>query len=115
MHVSAVLLENVFGLISSELEALSADDLDKAEELAARREELLEQVWQQREGWDEAELRDRLFRVVAAQAELIAAAEALQRKYREQQNAGRKQAKYFSTERHLHAASRKSFYCDTQS
>jgi hypothetical protein len=115
MHICAVLLDEVLGLISSELEALSADDLDKAEELAARREELLEQVWQQREGWDETELRTRLFRVVTAQAELIAAAEALQRKYRGQQSASRKQSKYLSTERHLHAESKKSNYFDTQS
>jgi len=115
MQVSAALLENVHGLIVSELDALSADDLDTAEELAAQREELLGQVWQEREGWDAEELRTRLLRVVAAQAELISAAEGLQQKYREQKQAGRKHAKYFSTERHLHAASRKAFYCDAQS
>jgi hypothetical protein len=110
MHTSGALLENILGLIGSELDALAADDLDKAEELAARREELLEQVWQQREGWDEEELRTRLLQVIAAQAKLITAAECLQRKYREQQKAGRQQNKYFSTERHLHAESRKAFY-----
>ena len=115
MHASAVLLENVLGLIVSELEALAADDLDKAEDMAARRETLLEQAWQQREGWDDAELREHLLRVVAAQAELITAAETLQQRYREQQKAGRMQSKYFNTERHLHAASRKAFYCDTRS
>jgi gluconate kinase len=115
MHAAASLLENIHGLIVSEREALSADDLDKADELAARRGELLEQVWQDREGWDAEELRDHLFRVLTAQAELITAAEALQQKYREQQKAGRKHAKYFSAERHLHTASRRALYCDTQS
>jgi len=107
---TTTLLENVLDLIGSELDALTAEDLDKAEELAVRREELLKQVWELREGWDEEELRTRLLQVVAAQAELITAAEGLQRKYREQQKAGRQQSKYFNTERHLHAESRKAFY-----
>jgi len=107
---TSALLDNVLGLIGLELEALAADDLDKAEELATRREELLAQVWEQREAWDEAELRARLLQVVEAQAELITAAEGLQRKYREQQKAGRQQGKYFSTERHLHTESRKALY-----
>ena len=107
---TTTLLKNVLDLIGSELDALAAEDLDKAEELAVRREELLKQVWELREGWDEEELRTRLLQVVAAQAELITTAEDLQRKYREQQKAGRQQSKYFNTERHLHAESRKAFY-----
>ena len=110
MHTSVEFLENVLGLIDSELAALAADDLDKAEELAMRREEFLKQAWQEREGWDEEELRARLLQVIAAQTELITAAEGLQRKYREQQKAGRQQGKYFNTERYLHAESRKAFY-----
>lgn len=115
MHICAVLLENVEGLIASELEALQVDDLDTAEELSARREELLAKAWEQCEGWDEEDQRDRLLRVVTAQAELIKAAEDLQQRYREQQKAGRQQSKYFNTERHLHAESRKAFYLETQS
>lgn len=115
MHVSAELLDEALNLVASELAALSAEDLDRAEELAARREELLKQAWRQREGWDEVELRRYLLRVEKAQAEVTAGAERLRQRYREQQSAGRKQARYFGTERHLHAASRKAFYCDTRS
>ena len=107
---TSTILDNVLDLIGSELEALAADDLDKAEELAIQREELLAQVWEHKEAWDEEELRNRLLQVVAAQAELITAAEGLQRQYREQQKAGRQQNKYFDTERQLHAESKKAFY-----
>lgn len=115
MHACAKLLGEAFGLIAFERVALADEDLDKAKELAARRGELLKEAWRLREGYDAAALRAAFVRMEAVQVELISVAEVLQQKYREQQSAGRKQAKYFSTERHLHAASRKAFYCDTQS
>jgi len=115
MHASTRLLDEVLDLIRSEVAALSAEDVDRAEELSARRSMLLEQAWERREGCDEPTLRAHLLRVQAAQTGLVTAAENLRQKYRQQQNAGRKQAKYFATERHLHAATKKAFYCDTQS
>ena len=115
MHTSTRLLDEVLDLIRSEMAALSAEDLDKAEELSAHRNTLLEQAWERREGCDEQALRAHLLRVQAAQTGLVTTAENLRQKYRQQQSAGRKQAKYFDTERHLHAETKKAFYFDTRS
>lgn len=114
MHPSVALLEEALALIPLERTALSDEDLDRAGELAEQRRGLVDEAWGHRAGCDEAELRVRLVRMQQAQADLEQSAEALQTKYRQQQVAGRNQAKYFTTERHLHAASRKSFYCDTR-
>lgn len=115
MHACAALLHAALELAASERAALSAEDLDKAEMLAARRGELLQEAWRQREGYDEADLRELLLLIEEAQTGLMALAESLRQKYREQQSAGRKQAKYFTAERRLHEASRKAFYLETLS
>lgn len=115
MHPCSSLLDEIFVRLRSEESALDAEDLDRAEELARERVAMLKEVWQGRSGYDEALLRERLLTLQSEQGRLTAKAEALQQKFREQQNAGRKQARYFNGDRHLHAQTQKAFYCDRQS
>lgn len=114
MHPALALLEEVTALLGAEEEALAQEDLERVEELSSRRAAVLNDVWQMRQGCDETVLHDALAAVLQMNKTLTAKAEALEKKYQQQQQMGRKQTKYFSTERHLHSAMRKSIYCDAK-
>lgn len=114
MHPSLVLLKDVTVLLREEEAAIADENLEAAEELSAKRQAVLDDIWAKREGCDEEALRNGLSAVLAASRSLQAKAELLERKYQAQKMAGRKQTKYFSTERHLHSAMRKSVYCDSK-
>ena len=108
MHACAALLEDALALMREEEQALALEDVDRMEELANRRATLLNQAWTQRQGYDEETLRQQLVAVRDANETLHAKAEVLHARYREQQQNGRKQAKYFSTERHIYSQMQKS-------
>ncbi|MDR0339683.1 MAG: hypothetical protein LBH65_05330 [Desulfovibrio sp.] len=112
MHACAVLLDELLALVPSEENALANEDVDKVKELADKRAELLWKAWQNREGFDEEELRTALTQVLETQKTLHAKAEVLRQSLRERQAAGRKQARYFNGDRHVHAQAQRSFYCD---
>ncbi|MDL2267543.1 hypothetical protein LJC46_06110 [Desulfovibrio sp. OttesenSCG-928-G15] len=114
MHPSLALLKEVTALLREEEVALADENLEAAEELSAKRKDVLADIWAKRQGCDEEELRKGLSAVLAANRSLQIKAESLQQKYQAQKQAGRKQTKYFSTERHLHSAMRKSVYCDSK-
>ena len=108
MHACAVLLDNVLALVREEEQALAREDVDTMEELAVQRAGLLRQAWEQRQGYDEEALKRNLVVVRDANEKLHVAAKALHAKYREQQQNGRKQAKYFSAERNAYSQMQKS-------
>lgn len=112
MPSCAVLLDELLEVSGAEERALADEDMDRAEELAERRAVLLKDIWSNREGYDVEALKLALSKAREIQSRLQDIAEGLQEKFRQQQSAGRKQAKYFNTDRHLHAQMKKSFYCD---
>lgn len=112
MHACPALLEELQGLIADEEKALADEDVDKAEALATRRADLLQQAWQAREGFDASELQSRLEALLVKQRQLEQQALALQQSLRERQSAGRKQTRYLNGDRYIHAQAQRSFYCD---
>lgn len=112
MHPCATLLDELLALIPAEEKALADEDMDRAEELAGQRADLLQKVWQRRDGYDSEDLRQSLLKVKDEQARLREAAEALHAKLRAQQRAGRKQTRYLNADRHVQAQLQRAFYCD---
>lgn len=112
MHKCAVLFDRFFFLANLEKEALIAEDMDRVNSLALERTGILEKAWQEREGFDENLLREQLLKAGKCQETLADAANILHKKYREQQKNGRKQNRYFNTERYINTNLQKSFYCD---
>lgn len=112
MHPCAAFLEEIIALCRVEGQALADEDVDKAEELANQRFELIQKAWDTREGYSEEALHASLLAIRDEQKRLHTAAEALHDKLREQQHAGRKQAKYFNQDRHIQAQLQRSFYFD---
>lgn len=112
MHPCAALLQQAFEVVVSEEAALANEDMDAADNLCRQRAVLLSDAWEQRQGFDETVLRERLLTMQEVQARLAAKALDLQDKFQKQQANGRKQARYFNTERHFHKALHKSNYCD---
>ncbi len=110
MHACAALLEEMLSLARLEEAALNEEDLDKVAELTEKRAALLQEVWRQREGYDETSLLQSLLLLDEEQKKLQKQAELLHETYREQQNNGRKQAKYFAADRHVYTQSNKSLY-----
>ncbi len=112
MHPCAALLEEIIALCRVEGQALADEDVDKAEELANQRFDLIQKAWDSREGYPEDRLHASLLLIRDEQARLQTVAEALHDKLRERQHAGRKQTKYFNQDRHIQSQLRRSFYCD---
>lgn len=110
MHPCAALFKDVFALIRDEENALAEEDIDRLEELAQQRADLMQKIWSLRDGYDNDALMIGLRAVRDAHGKLTASADALHAKYRIQQQNGRKQAKYFTTERHVYSQIQKSQY-----
>lgn len=110
MHACAALFKDVFALIRDEQNALEEEDMDRLEELAQQRADLVQKIWAKREGYDKNALIIGLRTVLDAHGKLNDAAEVLHAKYRAQQQNGRKQAKYFTTERNVYSQIQKSQY-----
>lgn len=112
MHPCTALLEKIIALCRVEERALADEDIDKVEELSRERADLLREVWEVRAGYPDEELHAALLRIKDEQTRLGLAAEALHRRLREQQQASRKQSRYFNQDRHLNAQNNRAFYCD---
>lgn len=115
MHPCAVLLDEIIALYRVEERALADEDIERAEELAHQRSTLIDRAWDIRKGYPEETLRASLQQIREEQARLHAEAEALHERLRERQQAGRKQARYFSQDRYIHAQSKRAFYFDKTS
>jgi uncharacterized protein (DUF3084 family) len=115
MHPCPALLEEAFVCLASEASALDAEDLDKADELAAARAALIDAAWKARGGFDEQNLRQRLHELADRHRHLATRADSLWRSLRERQSASRKQSRYLNTERQINALAKKSLYCDKRS
>ncbi|MDL2317198.1 hypothetical protein LJC59_09055 [Desulfovibrio sp. OttesenSCG-928-A18] len=112
MHPCAAALAEAERLMAVEKAALAEEDVDMADELSQTRSRLLHEAWVLREGFAADTMLAILERILAGQEELTAMGRQLQEKLRSQLNVGRKQARYFDGDRHEHAQSRKSLYCD---
>lgn len=112
MHACAVLFDKFFSLVGLEEEALAAEDMDRVNALASERTAILQKAWEEREGYDEDQLRQNLLRAEKHQEKLAETARTLYAKYKEQQKNGRKQARYMDLDRGIYAELQKSFYCD---
>lgn len=112
MHKCATLFNRFFALVDLEEDAIAAEDIEKVNALAAERAAVLQEAWGQREGFDEETLRTHILHAGKCQEKLTEAASVLHAKFRQQQKNGRKQSRYFSMDRNLHAELQKSFYCD---
>ena len=115
MHPSAAMLDEAMGLVRLEEMALAEEDVDRAEELADRRADLLFDAWRVREGYAEHLLLEHLQKLQTMQEHLQDRAEALRAKLADQISTERKQSKYFDGYRHASAQSRKAFYFDKRS
>ncbi len=112
MHPCAALLEEIIALCRLEGQALAAEDIDRAGELATRRSALLHKVWASREGYPEDRLRASLLAIREEQQGLRSAALALHDTLGERQRSGLKQSRYFNQDRYIQSQLRRSFYCD---
>lgn len=112
MHPCAALFDEILALCRVEEQALIDENIDKAEEIARQRFILIGNAWDSRQGYPEDSLRASLRGIREEQARLHAAAEALHERLRERQQAGRKQFRYFNQDRHIHAQSKRAYYCD---
>lgn len=110
MHACLALLNEAHGLALAEAQALELEDAERAGELSQTRAELLQQAWEQREGFDKALLKDRLLALAAMQDDLIRAAAALQDSLREKIGQRKKQEGYFTGSRKRQAENQKAFY-----
>ena len=115
MHPSATILDEVFALVRLEELALAEEDVDRAEELADRRADLLFDAWRLRAGCPDSLLAERLQKLQDMQRQLQSKAEALRAKLGAQMSAERKQSKYFAGYRHASAQANKAFYFDKRS
>lgn len=115
MHPSAAMLDEVFALVRLEELALAEEDVDRAEELADRRADLLFDAWRLRGGCPDDLLVEQLQKLQDMQRHLQDKAEALRAKLGAQMSAERKQAKYFDGYRHASAQAKKAFYFDKRS
>ena len=115
MHPSAVLLDEAIALARLEELALAEEDLDKAEELANQRAELLCDAWRMREGYVENVLVEHLRKLQTMQEQLQNRAESLRAKLAGQISTERKQAKYLNGYYHVTAQAQKAFYFDKRS
>ena len=115
MHPSAAKLEEALSLARLEESALADEDLDRAEELADKRADLLFDAWSLRKGYAVELLCERLQELQAVQQRLNERAESLRDRLSNQISSERKQSKYFDGYRHAKAQAQKSFYCDKRS
>jgi hypothetical protein len=113
MHTSATLYDEAISLARLEELALEEEDIDRAEELADRRADLLFDAWRLR-GAGEL-LVEQLQTLQSIQQHLQERATRLRDKLGGQIAAERKQSKYFNGYRHDQAQRQKAFYCDTHS
>ena len=115
MHPSAAILDEALALAKLEESALIDEDLDKAEELADKRADLLSDAWRLRKGYAEDLMIEQLQKLHAIQQNLQHRAEALRAKLGNQMSTERKQAKYFDGYLHDKAQSQKAYYFDKRS
>lgn len=112
MHRCSALFDKYFALVSLEEEALAVEDIDRVNALASERTAILNEAWEEREGYDENALRQHIIKAGKCQEKLIEAAHSLHVKFKEQQKNGRKQSRYMNIDRNIHAELQKSFYCN---
>ncbi len=110
MHPCAALLDEALEFARKEEQALREEDVDLADELSVRREELLLAAWQNRRGCDESSLLDKLTLMQTLQGRLEGLARDLYEKLRVQLGANRKQEKYFAGNRYAIAQAQRSYY-----
>lgn len=112
MHPCAALFDEILALCRVEEQAILDEDIEKVEETARQRSILIGNAWEARQGYPEDSLRASLQGIRDEQTRLHAAAEALHTRLSERQQAGRKQSRYFNQDRHIHAQSKRAYYCD---
>ncbi|MDR2800049.1 MAG: hypothetical protein LBB52_02140 [Desulfovibrio sp.] len=107
------LVEEALDLARAEGEALAEQDVDRAEGLSRKREEIIRRILG--EAACETELRKDLIRMRAAQKELLEKAENLHNTLLSQHRNGRRLTAYFDGDRRLKRELRRSIYCDSMS
>ncbi|MDR3177166.1 MAG: hypothetical protein LBU06_11625 [Desulfovibrio sp.] len=107
------LVEEALDIARAEGEALAEQDVDRAEGLARKREEIIRRILGEASG--ETELRGDLIRMRAAQKELLEKAGDLRDALLRQRRNGRRLTAYFDGDRRLKRELRRSVYCDALS
>jgi hypothetical protein len=115
MHPSAAIFDEAISLARLEELALKEEDIDRAEELADKRADLLFDAWRIREGYANDLLVERLQTLQSMQQHLQEQATLLRAKLGAQIVTERKQARYLDGYRHANEQRQKSFYCDKRS
>lgn len=115
MHICEILLQEAFALAAREADALELENAEDAVELSQIRAGLLNRVWQERNGFDEAVLKERLIALSALQNKLAEKAEAHQESLRQKLDLRKKQEGYFKDSRKRYAESQKAFYLSKKS
>jgi HPt (histidine-containing phosphotransfer) domain-containing protein len=115
MHPCAALLDEAIALAQQERQALAEEDVDKLEELAHRRADLLNDAWGMREGYAQNVLLEHLQKMRLIHEQLQNHAETLRDKLAEQISVERKQAKYLDGFHNADAQSQKAYYFDKRS
>jgi hypothetical protein len=109
------LIDEAIALAHQEELALAEENMDKAEELASRRADLLSDAWRKREGYANNLLLERMQKMQTIQKDLRERAECLRDKLAERISTERKQAKYLDGYHHAGARSQKAYYFDKRS
>ena len=115
MHPSAALLDEAIALAHQEELALTEENVDKAEELANRRADLLNDAWSMREGYAQSLLLEHLQKMHAIHGRLRNHAEILRDKLAGQISVERKQAKYLDGYHNADSQPQKAYYFDKHS
>ena len=101
MEGCAGLLEEAFALATLEEEALKEEDVEQAEVFFALRQQVLDEVWEQRDAFDTPVLHEALSRMLTIQEHLTEVATALRDSVKETLVTSKKQAQYFGGYRTL--------------
>ncbi|MDR1946570.1 MAG: hypothetical protein LBQ51_05330 [Desulfovibrio sp.] len=115
MFPATALLSEALDLAREEAQALSDEDVDRADALSAKRAGILAELCSTLRPHAGEDAVKHLLILDKAQKDLTAEAGKLLGKLREQYRQGRKMAGYFNNDRRLNRELKKSFYCDTVS
>lgn len=104
------LFEQVLVLIQQETSLLDKDDIDALEELTARREKIMAEIWESRAECGDLNLLKHWEQLQQAQEELFTKAQAQHNDIRQQLLTRKKQSGYFANAQKQAAFSDKAFY-----
>ncbi|MDR0826283.1 MAG: hypothetical protein LBN33_00155 [Desulfovibrio sp.] len=121
MCAIAALIDEAMALAQEEGQALSDQDVDRAEDLSLKRAKLVRKIMERaaataEPGQDgEFDLRAALLRMRTVQEELLDKAEKLRDDLLRQRQTGRKVTVYFDGDRRLSQENKRALYCDALS